>query len=98
MNRLRIILIVIGIIIMFGLMTLLNGCTHGSFNPDTKEFYFTSTKEFDSFEITYKHIPEGCSNPGTEITIKATKVKAFKGQKQAIDVVKDVTKSLIKPF
>lgn len=88
--------------LMFIIFIMFSSCTHGSFNPDTKEFYFTSTKEFDSFEITYKHTPNGCFNPGTEITIKATKVKAFRGQKQAIDgakdIVKDVAKSLIQPF
>lgn len=76
------------------IMLLVSGCTVGSFNPETKKFFFMSTKEFDSFEIKYKHVPDSCVFPSTEITIEAKKVKAFEGQKAVVDIVK----SSIKPF
>ena len=66
-------------ILLIGLL-LLSGCTTGSFNPDTNEFNFWSTKEYDSFEMRFK-------DGDKEVMIKATKVRAFEGQKALGNII-----------
>jgi len=66
---------------------LFAGCTTGSFNPETNQFTFWSTKEYDSFEMKFK-------DGDKSVSIKATKVRAFEGQKALGQTIG----SVVKPF
>jgi len=64
------------------LIVFLSGCTTIYYNADTKEFRYTSTKECEKCEVTYKK-----DKDGVKMEIKIGSLKAFAGQKALFDSV-----------
>jgi len=70
------------------LIVFLSGCTTIYYNADTREFRYTSTKECEKCEVTYK-------KGDVEMIIKIGSLKAFAGQKVLFDSVTHTIDSVI---